>query len=132
MAVAVHFNANWAFDLATYASIVLTLARDIKGSVWAKYDRRFRQAAAVNPQLPWHRWEQDISMMSVTESTSLANLSTTIHGDMQKVEQGVLPLCPVPLPARVLCMPGAGHITRDCPLGGTSPKAPAAGRPVKP
>ena len=37
IAVAVHFNANRAFDLATYASIVLTLARDIKGSAWAKY-----------------------------------------------------------------------------------------------
>ena len=37
MAVAVHFNANRAFDLATYASIVLTLACDIKGSAWAKY-----------------------------------------------------------------------------------------------
>ena len=66
-----HFNAKRAFDLVTYASIVLTLARDIKGSAWAKYDRLFHQAAAVNPQLLWHRREQDIWMMSATESASL-------------------------------------------------------------
>ena len=72
MAVAVHFNTKGAFDLATHASIVLTLACDIKGSACAKYDRLFRQAAAVYPQLSWHRREQVIWMMSVTESTSLA------------------------------------------------------------
>ena len=41
MAVAVHFNANRVLDLATYASVVLTLACDIKGSAWAKYDTLF-------------------------------------------------------------------------------------------
>ena len=53
--------------------------------------------------------------MSVTELTSLATARPPLQQglplaqrDMQKVEQGVLPFCPVLLPARVLCMPGAG------------------------
>ena len=116
MAIALHFNANRAFDLATYASIVLTLACDIKGSEWAKYDRPFRQAAAVNPQLPWHRREQDIWMMSVTELTSLATARPPSQQSLPSAQRSMkicrkwnsgLPLWTVPILAHVLYMPGA-------------------------
>ena len=50
----------------------------------------------------------DLSRHSPASITAGGTLSTMIHGGMQKVEQGVLPLCPGPLPACVLCMPGAG------------------------
>ena len=48
-ATMVCFSPKWAFKLAAYSSIILTLAQDIKGTAWMKYDRHFRQAAAVNP-----------------------------------------------------------------------------------
>ena len=117
MAIALHFNANRAFDLATYASIVLTPAHDIKGSAWANYDRPFCQAAAVNPQLPWHRREQDIWMMSVTELTSLATARPPSQQSLPSAQRSTeicrkwnsgLPLWTVPLLAHVLYMPGAG------------------------
>jgi len=71
-AAIVHFNLKRAFEMAAYSSIVLALARNIRGTAWAKYYRLFRQAAAMNPQLSWHRREQDIWLMLVTESTTFA------------------------------------------------------------
>ena len=139
MAVAVHFNANHAFDLATYVSIVLTLPRNIKGSAWAKL---FRQAAAVDPQLPWHRWEQDIWLMSVTESTSLATARPPSQQGVpsaqrsteicRKWNRGSCPFAQGSYRHVCLACQEPGHITRDCPLVSTSPKVPAAGRPAKP
>ena len=51
MAVASHFNPSRAFALVAYESIVLNLARDVGGQAWLRYDKVFRQAAAVNPGL---------------------------------------------------------------------------------
>ena len=142
MAVTVHFNTQRAFELATYASIVLTLARDIKGAAWAKYDRLFRQAAAVNPQLCWHRREQDIWMMSVTEASTLgtarppcqqgqppAQRSTEI---CRKWNRGACPFNQCRYRHVCFACQEPGHITRDCPFISTSPKAPATGKPAKP
>ena len=89
MAVAVHFNAKQAFDLATYTSIVLTLARDIKGSARGKYDRLYRQAAAVNSQFPWHRLEQDIWMMYVIKSPSLATAQPPSQQGLTSAQQSM-------------------------------------------
>ena len=139
MAVAVHFNIKGAFDLATHASIVLTLACDIKGSAWAKYDRLFRQAAAVNPQLSWHRREQVIWMLSVTESTSLATAWPPSQQGLpsaqrsmeicRKWNRGSCPFVQCCYWHICFACQELGHITWDCPLVSTSPKAAAAGRP---
>lgn len=66
MAVTSHFDPSRAFALSAYQSIVLNLARDVGGQAWLRYDKVFRQAAAVNPGLDWHRREQDIWFTSAT------------------------------------------------------------------
>ena len=71
MAVVVHFRPERAFELAAYTSIVANLARDGRGRAWAQYDRTFRQAAAVNPQLPWSRREQDIWLTAALDASSI-------------------------------------------------------------
>ena len=68
-AVATHADPSRAFSLATYASIVLGLARDSKSQAWLKYDCLFRQAAAVNQALPWHRREQDLWLMALSDTS---------------------------------------------------------------
>ena len=65
MAVTSYFYPSWAFALLAFQSIVLNLARDVGGQAWLIYDKVFRQAAAVNPGLDWHKREQDIWFMSV-------------------------------------------------------------------
>ena len=69
--VAVHCKPERAFELAAYASIVLNLARDVKGTAWSRYDLVFRQAAAGNHQLPWHRREPDIWLTAAMEASTL-------------------------------------------------------------
>lgn len=59
-AIVVHFKPQRAFDLAAHTSIIVNLTREGKGTTWAHYDHVFRQAAAMNPELPWNRREQDI------------------------------------------------------------------------
>ena len=88
-AATVHFNPKKAFEMAAYSSILLTLARDIRGMAWAKYDRLFRQAAAMNPQLPWHRREQDIWLMSVTESATLAAVRPPSQQGLPQAQRSV-------------------------------------------
>ena len=68
MAVSAHFDPSRAFALSAYASIVLSLARDIGGQAWLQYDKVFRQSAAVNPSLPWHRREQDVWLMAAASA----------------------------------------------------------------
>ena len=67
MAVSVHFDPSRARPLATYMSIVARLAREVPGQVWQRYDRLFRQAAAVNPALAWDRREPDIWLAATVE-----------------------------------------------------------------
>ena len=33
-----------------------------EGNAWLGYDRRFRQAAAVNPQMQWSKTDTDLCM----------------------------------------------------------------------
>ena len=64
-----------AVPLATYMAIVARLAREVPGDCWLRYDRTFRQAAAVNPALPWDRREPDVwlaaSLATVPASPTL-------------------------------------------------------------
>ena len=64
-----HADPSRAFSLATYASIVLGLARNSKSQAWLKYDRLFRQAVAVNLAFPWHRREQDLWLMALSDAS---------------------------------------------------------------
>ena len=63
MAVTVHFAPHRAAPLATYMSIVAQLAKEVPRECWLWYDCMFRQAAAVNPALPWDCQETDVSLV---------------------------------------------------------------------
>ena len=67
MAVSVHFDPSRARPLATYMSIVARLVREVPGQAWQRYNRLFRQAAAVNPALAWDRREPDIWLAATVE-----------------------------------------------------------------
>ena len=92
----------------------------------------------MNPQLPWHRWEQDIWMMSVTESTSITTArppsQQSLHSAQRSTEicrkwnNGFCPFAQCRYWPVCFACQEPGHITWDCPLVITSPKAPAAGR----
>ena len=129
-AIAVHFKPQRAFDLAVYTSIIMNLARESRGSAWSRYDRVFRQAAAVNPGLPWNRREQDIWLTSAMEPSSIpATRPATQRG--QPPSQRLPDICrnwnkgSCTMPqcrfrhACFVCS-GSGHVTKECPLLATS------------
>ena len=68
-------TAPAAFSLAAYMSIVTGLARRINGQAWCRYYQVFRQAAATNPSLEWHRRDADIWLMALADPP---NSSTTV------------------------------------------------------
>lgn len=136
--VAVHCKPERAFELAAYASIVLNLARDVKGTAWSRYDLVFRQAAAGNHQLPWHRREPDIWLTAAMEASALPSTRPASHLDQPPAQRSsqickrwnrgscTYPLCKY----RHVCF-GCGestHVTRDCPELAAQPtrRSPAA------
>jgi hypothetical protein len=76
MAVTVQFKPERAAALATYMTIVARLAREVPGQVWCRYDRLFRQAAAVNPSLPWDHRESDIWLAAMAENPRAGDLGS--------------------------------------------------------
>ena len=129
-AVAVHFKPQRAFDLAAYTSIVINLAREGKGAAWSRYDRVFRQAAAVNPELPWNRREQDIWLTSALD-TSFIPATHSAPQQGQPPAQRVPEICrkwnkgSCTFPQcrfRHVCFVclESGHVTQNCPLLSTS------------
>ena len=124
MAVAVHLKPQRAFELAGYTSIVSNLAREGRGQAWMRYDQLFRQAAATNPELQWHKREPDIWLMAVMDavespSTRLVAQQGQSPADQDKIcrrwNRGscTLPYCRF----RHVCFVcrEAGHVTKDCP-----------------
>ena len=72
-AASTHYHPSKAAQLLAYSGIIFRLAREVGGSAWQRYDRAFRQAAAVNPALAWDRREPDIWLTSLAgESHSRA------------------------------------------------------------
>ena len=59
-AVSTHFMPDRAAQLVTYGNIIFRLAREVKGKVWLRSDRAFRQAAASQPTLCWDHREPDV------------------------------------------------------------------------
>lgn len=76
MAVAVHLHPELTRPMVIYLNIVSRLAREVPGLVWQKYDRLFRQAAAVNPNLNWDRREPDIWLAAMAEQASQGTTPT--------------------------------------------------------
>lgn len=66
-AITVQLKPERAVALVTYTTIIARLAREVPGRVWFRYDRLFRQAAAVNPSLAWDRREPDIWLAAMVE-----------------------------------------------------------------
>ena len=66
----VHYDPSQANQLITYSGIILRLAREVGGSTWLRYDRAFRQAAAVNPLLQWDKRQPDIWLAALASSNS--------------------------------------------------------------
>lgn len=129
-AEAVHLKPQRAFELAAYSSIIVNLARDGRVQAWSKYDQQFRQVAAVNPNLQWHKWESDIWLTAFMGAAAAP-------ATRPPLQQGQLPaqrstsiwcnwnkgLCTHPqCKYRHVCFVcfDAGHVTRDCPTIATA------------
>ena len=125
MAVAVHLKPQRAFELAGYTSIISNLAREGRGQAWLRYDLLFRQAAAINPELQWHKREPDIWLMAVMEAVGSSSTRPAYQQGQPPPAQHdmicrrwnrgscTLPYCRY----RHVCFAcrEAGHITRECP-----------------
>lgn len=133
MAVTVHFKPDRAYHLAVYASIIMGLARDNRSPlVWSRYDRLFRQAAAVNPALDWHRRELDLWLMASYETPnpyqvsssaqqpfrpSSAPQSSQSEEPCRRFNRGTCPFIEAQCKYKHICQRclAAGHVARDCP-----------------
>ena len=108
MAVAVHLKPQRAFELAGYTSIFSNLAREGRGQAWMRYDQLFRQAAATNPELQWHKREPDIWLMAVMDavgspSTRLVAQQGQSPADLSPLEQGLMHIALLPIQTCALC-----------------------------
>ena len=65
-----HYHPEMAPKLLVYCGIIFRLAREVEGSTWLRYDKAFRQAAAINPALRWDQREPDIWLASLTGHSS--------------------------------------------------------------
>ena len=101
--VTVHFQPERAFEMAAYAHIIAGLARDVGGQAWSRYDRTFRQAAAVNHQLPWSKREQDIWLQAACEPSHGVPLATATRSPA--VQTTTLPATRPPLQAAMPRLP---------------------------
>lgn len=59
-AATAHYHPDRAPALLIYFGIIMRLAREGGARTWLHYDRVFRQAAAINPSLPWDHREPDL------------------------------------------------------------------------
>ena len=84
-------EATAAFELAGYTSIVSNLARESRGQAWMRYDQLFRQAAATNPELQWHKREPDIWLMAVMDA--VGSQSTRLVAQQGQTPAGQDKIC---------------------------------------
>ena len=141
MAVAVHFSPQRAVPLATYMAIVARLAREVPGDCWLRYDRSFRQAAAVNPALPWDRREPDVWLAAMVERSAPGS-GGMVATPRAQPPPATVPAFPVLRPQGVLAAPDRGlprdmqvpprvqplHGPRPCGQGVPQTARPLAGR----
>ena len=102
--------------------------------VWIRYDRLFRQSAAVNPALEWHRREPNLWLMATSDfafpSASWPSpqvrqyqpsaASTSVNSSDEpcwRFNRGVCPFAEARCRYRHVCRQclSAGHMARDCP-----------------
>ena len=65
-----HWTPERAPQLIAYSGIIFRLAREVEGPTWLRYDKAFRQAAAINPSLQWDQCQPDIWLASLAGSGS--------------------------------------------------------------
>ena len=70
-----HYHPEMAPKLIAYTGIILRLAREVEGLTWLRYDKAFRQAAAINPALRWDQRQPDIWLASLTGHSSSMGLT---------------------------------------------------------
>ena len=58
-AVAAQHNPSRGSPLCIYMTIIMHMARQGRPGMWSRYDRAFRQAAALDPSLQWDRRNTD-------------------------------------------------------------------------
>ena len=68
VAASTHSQLERATQLIMYSNIIFHLDCDVKGKVWQRYDRAFRQAAATQPALRWDWHEPDVWLASIAEN----------------------------------------------------------------
>ena len=78
MAITVHLQPQQACSLAAYMSIIIGLARHIKGQAWCRYDQGFHQAAATNSSLEWHWRNADIWLTALADPPPTPNSTPTV------------------------------------------------------
>ena len=66
-AATAHYHPERAPSLLIYFGIIMRLAREGGAKTWLRYDRAFRQAAAINPSLPWDRREPDLWLAALSQ-----------------------------------------------------------------
>ena len=66
-AVATHYHPDKVAQLIAYTNIILCLAREVKGNIWSRYDRAFRQMAAIHPSIRWDCWEPNVWLAAMSE-----------------------------------------------------------------
>ena len=130
-AARVHYDPSQANQLITYSGIILRLAREVGGSTWLRYDRAFRQAAAVNPLLQWDKRQPDIWLAALASSNSgqLAQPgpSPSLFTPPTKRPPQVLETCrrwnrgechsrTCRFLHKCLVCQDTGHMARDCPI----------------
>ena len=137
-AITVQLKPERAVTLVTYTTIIARLAREVPGWVWFRYDRLFRQAAAVNPSLAWDRKEPDIWLAAMVNTHSQqGQLKSPLH--IEQVPRGKKRSCAVALigasvffqqckyrHAYGICR-SCSHPARDCHLLHTPAKRPPPG-----
>ena len=66
-AATAHYHPERAPSLLIYFGIIMRLAREGGAKTWLCYDRTFRQAAAINPSLPWDCQEPDLWLAALSQ-----------------------------------------------------------------
>ena len=111
-AVVAQHNPSRGSSLCTYMMIITGMARQGRPGMWSRYDRAFRQAAALDPSLQWDRCNTDTWLAA--EGDELLPRPSAPFEICKRWNRGS---CFVPCRFHHACLAcrELGHPARDCP-----------------